>query len=217
MCSTNLTHTVKCYVSPDTWGEEEVREQTVEGLCQSLLQSGGSMTSVKAASIKMQEKFELSSKHPCHFGSSQGAKRFISLSLQTCRVIFHSPSKTSELPLEPTQDLPPPGTQCLPQGCRARGWAAEGQGDRLPFPQKSKVTLPSPLTDFGSSPTDEICPFLVGAGHGTGSGGARLRGWHQRGLSGAGACAGPLAPGSPQLSRQWEIHTWAAVSCYSFR
>lgn len=215
MCSTNLTHTVKCYVLPDAWGEEEVREQTVKGLCQSLPQSGGSMTSVKAASIKMQEKFELSSKHPCHFGSSQDAKRFISLSLQTCHGIFHSPSKTSESPWEAKQDLPPPGTQCLPRGCGARGWAAEGWDDGLPFAQKSKVTLSSHLMDFGSSPKDGICPLPAGAGHGAGAGGARLRGWCQQGLSSA--CAGPLAPGSPQLSHQQEIHTWAALSHYDFR
>lgn len=79
-------------------------------------------------------------------------------------------------PLEAKQDLPSPGTQCLPQGCGARGWAAEGQGDGLPFAQKSKVTLSSPLMDFGSSPKDGICPLPVGAGHGAGAGRARLRG-----------------------------------------
>lgn len=81
----------------------------------------------------MQEK--LSRIEPLNFGTSQDARRFISLPVQTCHRIFHPPSKT-KLPSgakhKPTRSsCPVPPVRA--QGCLEQSESATAQSPLLPL------------------------------------------------------------------------------------
>lgn len=127
----------------------------------------------------MQEK--LSRTEPLNFGSSQEAKRFLSLPVQTSHGIFHAPSRTSVVLMSTSHSgakHKPTTSSCPVPPVRARGclgteWICHGTEPPPAsgkcragncFAPKQQAKTHWAFTDFISRPKNRTRPFCLEIG-----------------------------------------------------